>query len=230
MNDREALLSCALVSLEWLSESRPFLFRNINIRDDDLSDLFVSKVLRLERLRPWLTSIRHLSLGSTRNLYDSHERFVVDISERLSNLRTMEWENFDPNGSPLRSELFLAFGKFPFLHHLELPVRTFVSFRDLKKILVAIPTLTSLTLLNIEWYGPDDTASSASPSALVWPTALSKLSISGFFQGRKCADDVIAWLSTAPTRHLLRELSFHVLHIGAALRLMADASLTTLDV
>ena len=41
---------------------------------------------------------------------------------------------------------------------------------------------------------------------------------------------MIIWLSTAPTRHLLREFSFHVLHIGAALRLMADASLTTLDV
>ena len=160
-------MSCALVSWEWLLESRSFLFRNINIRDQDLSDLFVSKVLRLEYLRPWLTSVRHLSLGSTRNLYDGHESFVVDISERLSNLRTMKWEIFYPNGSPLRSELFLAFGRFPFLHRLELLCSTFVTFQDLKKILVAIPTLASLTLLNVEWYGPDDTASSASPSALV---------------------------------------------------------------
>ncbi|KAI1791459.1 hypothetical protein LXA43DRAFT_430171 [Ganoderma leucocontextum] len=232
-NDREALLNYALVSQDWLFESRPFLFRNINILDRDPGNLFVSDVLHSERLRPWLTSIHHLSFGFMGT--PNEESFILDISEHLSNLRTMKWGSFSPleNGYPLRAEVFPALGKFAHLHHLEIVDCRFASFKDLKKVIVAFPSLTSLSLTEVAWnYSAEpDELSSGLPSTHIWPTMLSKLSLSTPYHGsQEAIDHVLQWLSATPTRHLLKELSFDLCNIAAALRLIADTSLTVLGI
>ena len=52
-SDKWTLETCALVSQEWLHESRHFLFRHIDISDStdqDLADRFLSDILHSERL------------------------------------------------------------------------------------------------------------------------------------------------------------------------------------
>lgn len=238
-NHKPTLLNCALVSQEWLFESRPFIFRSIDILsgNSDASDLFVSNILRSERLRPWLTSIHHLSFGFiiTPNLND--EDFIVEISKCLSNLRTMTWGCFGlpKDERPLRPEVFAAFGKFACLHYLEITSCFFLSFEDLKKVIVAFPSLSSLRLSEVSCRhsaDPDQSSSAALSSGHIWPKTLSKLSFStpNYLHPPETVDNVLLWLSTTPTRYLLRELSLHLCNIGAALKLTANTSLAALNV
>ena len=222
--DKWTLETCALVSHDWLHESRHFLFRDIDIsepNDEDLADRFLSDILHSERLRPWLPSIHHLSFCRT---IEDHEAFIIDISERLSNLRTLTWQ-LDNYGHPFRTEVFNAFSRFTRLYHLELVSCVFDSFEDFKKVLVALPVLSSLTLHRAMWYDTFQTAglSETPPPSAPGETrpALSKISVSAVHARSKYTSDVLLWLATTSTRHLLQELSIDIIHIAAALRLIA---------
>ena len=59
-DDRETLLSCALVYQNWLNESRSFLFRDINIYSWKTFRSFVSNVPPADHLHPWLTSTHNI--------------------------------------------------------------------------------------------------------------------------------------------------------------------------
>ena len=225
-NDKWLLKNYALVSQNWLFESRPFLFQNIDIFSRDPSDRFISNVLHSERLRTWLTSIHHLA-------FKGREDFILDISERLSNLRTMEWGAFWAlkKGYRLRPEVFPALGKFVRLRHLELEQCVFPSFADFKQVIVAFPSLTLLTLVLVSWSnppGPDDSSSVLAPLQ-TRPTLLKLVIWDLQFYGSRCVENVILWLSTTPTRHQLKEFTFDLSSLTAALRLMAGTSFT-LDV
>ena len=235
-HDREALRNCALVSQDWLFESRSFLFRNIDIVYWGPYDHFVSNFLRSHRLRPWLTSIHHLSFGFMPST-TRQETFISDISERLSNLQTMKWAYFPPDledDRHLRPEVFPALGKFARLHHLELNDCDFASFEDLKKVIAALPSLSSLTLYRVQWdkSANANRSSSTLPSAQLWPATLSKLAFVTFYPHVSTfVDDVLLWLCASPSRHLLQELSFDLCNTAAALRLtLACTSLTTLHI
>ena len=228
--DREALGDYALVSHDWLLESRPFLFRNINVFNRDQPDHFISNVLRSDRLHPWLTSIHRISFSSTRR---GQEGFIFDISENLSNLRTMKCQL---DLLDFRTDVVRAFGQFARLHHLELVICTFASFGYFKKVIVALPCLSSLILQRVSW-DKSQAAAPGEPSAAsalgdIRP-ALSKASVSTRFSKTKNhTDDVLLWLLTTPTYQLLKELSLDIAHIDAALRLIAGRSepLAALDV
>ena len=234
-DDEWALQQYALVSRDWLLESRPFLFRNIDICDRDPPELFVSNVLHAERLRPWLTSIHHLSIY----LSLKEESLIADISERLSNLRTLTWALSPCQPScPLSAKVLHALGQFSRLQQLELFQHdSLASFEDLKKIIVAFPALSSLTLFGAAWSGSSrPNEPSSDPLALLAPDGyarptLTKVSVPMARRDTKrFTDDVLLWLSTTPTQYLLRELSFDACNLFAALRLIAGRSLTALDV
>ena len=234
-DDEWALQQYALVSRDWLLESRPFLFRNIDICDRDPLELFVSNVLHAERLRPWLTSIHHLSIY----LSLKEESLIADISERLSNLRTLTWALSPCQPScPLSAKVLHALGQFSRLQQLELFQHdSLASFEDLKKIIVAFPALSSLTLFGAAWSGSSrPNEPSSDPLALLAPDGyarpkLTKVSAPMAHRDTKqFTDDVLLWLSTTPPQYLLRELSVDACNLPAALRLIAGRSLTALDV
>ncbi|PIL26697.1 hypothetical protein GSI_11224 [Ganoderma sinense ZZ0214-1] len=235
-HDKKALLTYALVSQDWLFESRPLLFRYVKILSQASSHNFISTVLHSDRLRPWLTSIHHLSFCFTDPT--AAEPFILHISEHLSNLLTIRWDsvglpNLNTPWRPLRPEVFPAFAKFTRLHHLEIHNCLFASFEDFKKFIVALPSLSSLILVQLGWLdSPDpDESSLVLPSAHIWPATLSKLSLSAYLsRSWERIDDVLTWLSTAPTPHLLREFSFDSCNIIAASRLMAHTSLTAVNI
>ena len=217
-NDRSSLLNCALVSRVWLLESRPLLFRSIDILFQKPHNLFVVNVLHSEGLQPWLPFIRHIA-------FSGQESFIVDMSERLSNLRSMKW-GYIWRRDAFRPEVFAAFAKFAYLCHLEITRSAFPSLRDLKKVITAFPALSSLMLSCVRWLNPThlNEPISASAPAHISPR-LSQFSVS------ECdGEDVLLWLSTMPTRYLLRELSFDLYNIPAALRLMAGISLAALRI
>lgn len=101
------------------------------------------------------------------------EHFIVAISERLSALRTMSWACITHRDA-LRPEVLAAFAKFASLRHLKLVYYNFASFGDLKKVVVALPALSSLTLTAVVW---DDSADPDESSYALAPTSptLSKL-------------------------------------------------------
>ena len=229
--DMEALGDYALVSHDWLLESRPLLFRHIDVLDRGPADRFISNVLHSDRLRPWLTSIHHISFSST--LRDQ-EGFILDISEDLSNLRTMTCRL---NLLDFRTDVVRALGQFARLHHLELVMCIFASFAYFKKIIVALPALSSLILHRVSWYksqaaGPGEPSAASAELDDMRP-ALSKVSVSTRFSETKDpTDDVLLWLLTTSTYQVLKELSLDIAHIDAALRLIAGRSepLAALDV
>ena len=177
---RSVFLSCALVSWEWLFEGRPLLFRHIDLFRKP-HNRFVSKVLHSDRLQFWLPSILYLA-------FTGLESFIVDISGRLSNLRSMKWGYIWCRGA-LRPEVFPAFGIFAHLRHLELVSYAFVSFGDFKKIVVAFPALSSLMPIDVWWTSADpDGSPSALAPAPTRPT-LSKLSASMHCYGPRKPED-----------------------------------------
>ena len=228
--DKPTLQYFALVSYDWLLESRPFLFRDIDISYSKyLTDRFVSNVLHSDSLRPWLPSIRHLSFCSDSN---DQEAFIIDISERLSNLRTMTWQ-LDRRDLPLlRAEVFHAFGQFARLHHLELTTCTFPLFEHLKKVIVVLPALSTLTVLRAMWSKPvnpqEQSLSALAMRSDIRP-ALSKVTVSTESANtiQEHADDVLIWLATTPTRQTLKELFLDIYSIAAGLRLISGRSITT---
>ena len=226
-HDREALRACALVSQEWLFESRPFLFRYIDILCWGPYDHFVSDVLHSDNLRPWLTSIHHLSLGF---LKSGMEAFMVEISEHLSNLHTMKWTNFTPQTASFHADLFPALGQFAFLHQLKLAFCMFPSFGDLKNVVVALPYLSSLTIDQVDW---NDSIGDSMPSSLTSPQLrprLSKLAITPAPHQRARSDALFHWLSTTPTRSTLRDLWLDLNNMASALRMIGRSPLRELTV
>ena len=224
-------MNCSLVSHDWLSESRTFLLRNVKILDRKSRDLFVSGVLHSDRLRPWLTSTHHLNFGFLGSP-PANETFISEISEHLSNINAIIWQGLHwsevGHWHSLRLEVFSALGKFDGLCHLEIVDTLFASFEELKKVIIAFPSLSALSLFRVVCrnFVIADESSSASP-----PTALSRLSLSTYnTDSQMTADDVLLWLHAAPTRIPLKELSVDLCNLASALPLIADISLAALDV
>ncbi len=236
--DRETLLSCALVCQDWMSESRTFLFRDIDVYSHETFRSFVSIVLHCERLRPWLTKTRDISI----EVFDSigeggePEAFISDISECLPGLRTMALASF-PRGvsqkvhpqAPLRTDLFPALGQFAFLYQLDLDCCAFASFGELKSVLVALPALSSLSIFELSCPDSGEPAQSSAPAGPYARPALSHLSATEL---KTIGDKLYDWLSNTPTRSMLRELSLDFDNIVAGLQMTAGplSSLASLTV
>ena len=224
-------MNCSLVSHDWLSESRTFLLRNVKILDRKSRDLFVSGVLHSDRLRPWLTSIHRLNFGFLGSPA-ADETFILDMSEHLSNLNTIIWQGLHwsevGHWHSLRPEVFSALGKFDRLRNLEIVDTLFASFEELKTVIVAFSSISTLSLFRVVCrnFVTADESSSTAP-----PTALSRLYLSTYnTDSQMTADDVLLWLHAAPTRHPIEGLSIDLCNLASALLLIADASLASLDV
>ncbi|KAM5537021.1 hypothetical protein V8D89_009350 [Ganoderma adspersum] len=129
--------------------------------------------------------------------------------------------------------VFPALSKFARLCDLEIVDSLFASFEDLKKVVVAFPSLSSLSLFRVVCRKSVHAAqfSSASPSASIWPATLSKLSLSTYTtDSRTAAADVLLWLYAAPRRNRFKELSVDLCNLAAALPLISDTSLTALGI
>ena len=61
-SDAPTLCNCALVCRNWLPASRFYLFRQIRFGTDLQCDLFVSRVLHADNMRPWLQGTTRLVL------------------------------------------------------------------------------------------------------------------------------------------------------------------------
>ena len=224
-DDRETLLSCALVCQDWLNESRSFLSRDINIYSWKTFRSFVSNVLRADHLHPWL------SLTPTHNIWaqffygisdsgDEHEIFVLEISEHLPNLRFMQLTGFlrgekQKAHLPLRLDLFDALGQLASLRELHLNYCEFPSFSNVH-VAIALPALSSLSISSVSYPNsgdPDQSPPSPRPS-------LSYLSVASNSPG----DILYNWLSNTPTRSVLTELSIDFSDIVAGLRMTAGPS------
>ena len=218
------MLSYALVCQNWLNESRPFLFRDINIYSPDKFRSFVSNVLQAHHLHPWLTSTHNIWVEFFYGISDSgdeHEVFVLEICEHLPNLRFIAQLTGFLRGEkqkahlPLRLDLFDALGQLTSLRELHLNCFEFPSLRDFKNILAAFPALSSLSISSVSYPNsgdPDHSSPSPRPS-------LSYLSVASNSPG----DIYYNWLSNTPTPSVLTELSIDFSDIVAGFRVTAGS-------
>ncbi len=66
--DQRSLCDCALVCQDWVPASRYYLFRHASVRSArTYYDLLVSRVLRNEELKSWLTSVRSFKVDNSQS-------------------------------------------------------------------------------------------------------------------------------------------------------------------
>ncbi|RPD55714.1 hypothetical protein L226DRAFT_307181 [Lentinus tigrinus ALCF2SS1-7] len=148
------LAMCALVCRAWLPRSRVELFEDIPILDERTYDLLVERVLRSETMSRYLTSVNSLVLGRS---YTSDppskaaRLFFVEFAGKLPGLGTLCVFDIDftHQGPFVRWPLLLS--QFRTITFLMLWNCQFSSFSDVRRLLTALPLLSTLNIDALTW-------------------------------------------------------------------------------
>ena len=215
--DKQTLLSCTLVSRDWLPASRHLLFSEVVLTRPTVWDSFVRWVVDAEQGRPWLASIHHLtfkdkwyysrSLGKdipAEPISGWRGQYVVPVlAGRLPNLGSLslcvDWAQCEPHPST-----FGMFAQFPSLRELNLSSCHFPSFSAFRRVIVSLPALKDLACMEVHW------KSAPQPSILAVQTRQPTLEILRIsLPCRCCTLAFLEWLTHTPTRSSLVELDLH---------------------
>ncbi|KAI0730956.1 hypothetical protein C8Q76DRAFT_343769 [Earliella scabrosa] len=175
----------------------------------------MTRVLPSEHMKPWLASVRHLRLrGYLEIKVDaSHpvspesrrvHRFIHDFAGHLPNLQSLQLVYLDWHLCPPHPSAYLAISRFTEVRELVLHYCEFPSFTVFRRLLVALPALSELSLKYSSW--------PAMPKGLftvVCPQrrpGLSKLRIVSV-AGADYTDDLFRWLLQTPSRTSLNSLT-----------------------
>ena len=218
--NNNTLYQCTLVCRDWLPASRHHLFHYIVIHYDRQLDLLVSRIVRSDERRPWLLPTRTLSLhGWTSELKCGQNGRVIQglpllelagHAARLEciDLRFLDWAvaGFCPHPRTLAALHAFASVHTMRLYHCNLP-----SFDVFRRIVTALPKLSTLDWTKVEW--PE--AKSEMELVLLARNfskgfsspALSSLVFGGHYHNKasiKSLQILLRWLSLTPSRSTLR--------------------------
>ncbi|RPD68514.1 hypothetical protein L226DRAFT_576328 [Lentinus tigrinus ALCF2SS1-7] len=148
------LAMCALVCRAWLPRSRIELFENILIRDDHTYDLLVERVLHSVTMSPNLASVDSLRLGRF-NRSDPRSKagrlFFLEFAGKLPGLRTLSVFNVDFTHQRPSVTWPLLLSQFRTITSLKLFDCQFSSFSDVRRLLTALPLLSTLVIAYLTW-------------------------------------------------------------------------------
>ncbi|RPD69131.1 hypothetical protein L226DRAFT_307501 [Lentinus tigrinus ALCF2SS1-7] len=147
------LAMCALVCRAWLPRSRVELFKHIPIEDDHTYDLLVERVLHSETMSRYLTSVDSLALsrhGSARPSKAARLLFV-EFAGKLPGLRTLRVFNVDFTQQRPSVRWPLLLSQFRTITSLRLFGCQFSSFSDVRRLLTALPLLSTLAIFDLTW-------------------------------------------------------------------------------
>ena len=215
VEDASSLCSCSLVCHTWVAASRHRLFGDAHIVSPSQYDILVNRVLRSEPMYPWLSSMHTLELDCEdgrwfkKRVGGPRYRFFHEFAGHLPNLQLLSLVGLDWAKSPLHASTSSMVSQFPSLVELRLENCTLQSFDMFRRILVAIPALTTLTLYGVQWPSPPNATPSGAHRFLPQPRpSLVAFSIQ-FYAKNDCAGTLFDWLvGCTPSRSTIRQLRF----------------------
>ena len=216
--DIASLLSCSLVCSTWLPASRHHLFTELRSPSKKSYDLLVSRVLRCERMRPCLASVRSVELIEYRigaQLWEPlrpeekiGQFFLNDFIGHLPNMRTLRFQAEDWIQCPPRPNAFAGFSRFPSLRILELFDCKFPSFALLCQMLSALPALSSLMINDVYW--PPCPVNRCAPVCAPGSDSNRGPKLETLYFAMEgvnhCAWEFMDWLVRTPSQSSIREL------------------------
>ena len=216
---------CALVCRDWLPASRRRLLHTVSLWTPGKYSLFMSRVVRAETLRPYLSSVRRLTLGREAWGYEPPVNvlvklemgsFVPELAGLLPNLESLSIRNMDYAAVPPHPHSWLALSHFHSVWVLRLTGCSFPSFQAFRLVLTALPTLTFLEMTHVRWNTSkarvllpnDQTPCSVRPR--ISTLCLNGSHIRGEWPhdtGKRMAQQLVAWLSVTATAKSLRSFT-----------------------
>ena len=155
------LCNSALVCRRWLPASRHHLFMHVRITSNPQYNLFISKTVRSQHGRSWLSSTRlfYLYGGRFDKQSDGPDKhmatrlFIHELGGQLPNLEKLDLEelDFDVMEASSSPRKFAALSAFASVRNLRLRHCRFPSFAALRHALASLPSLTDLHLDDIGW-------------------------------------------------------------------------------
>ncbi|RPD55747.1 hypothetical protein L226DRAFT_341532 [Lentinus tigrinus ALCF2SS1-7] len=148
------LAMCALVCRAWLPRSRVELFKDILILDEHTYDLLVERVLHSETMSRYLASVNSLGLGCL-GKPDPRSKaarlFFVEFAGKLPGLRTLDVHHIDFTHQRPSVRWPLLLSQFRTITSLRLWSCRFSSFSDVRRLLTALPLLSTLAISQLTW-------------------------------------------------------------------------------
>ncbi|RPD52591.1 hypothetical protein L227DRAFT_617703 [Lentinus tigrinus ALCF2SS1-6] len=148
------LAMCALVCRAWLPRSRDKLFEDIRIRGERTYDLLVERVLHSEIMSPFLASVNTLYLETLPGPYQSSKAarlFFVEFAGKLPGLRTLFVDGMDFTHQRPSVKWPLLLSQFRTITTLTFLNCEFASFHDVRRLLTALPLLSTLDIQQLTW-------------------------------------------------------------------------------
>ena len=216
LGDCFTLASCALVCRSWLPASQHRLLQLIRFWPNSRwrYDLLVSHVLRDEKSKHLLGAVHHILIDDGENedtLSAVAYRFLPAFPHHLPNLRVLEfagcsWVN---RSHPHLGAVVAAMSSFSSLTELSLLGVTFPSFGFFRRMVVAIPALTNLTLSRIRWPHTSLPAWLTSPERSPRQLHLSTLGLDVFLWTLDVTDVLLPWLLKSVATETIDSLVLH---------------------
>ena len=208
--DKRGLCACSLVCQDWLPASRHHLFSNITTSPTSY-DMLVEQLNHSSSMRACLPSVHTFAFQAPLAVKPSDDlsiamanwtkgqRFILDFSGHLPNLRRAEFMATFFH-TKMHPRLHLALHNFRKLRELSLAYCHFSSFNSLRRMLVALPGLASLTMRFLAWTSISfpSVPTATRPPAQASP-ALEHLSLALKAYDIPDPDSLIDWLISIPT-------------------------------
>ncbi|RPD59218.1 hypothetical protein L226DRAFT_102137 [Lentinus tigrinus ALCF2SS1-7] len=147
------LAMCALVCRAWLPRSRAKLFTYIRIQDEQTYTLLVERVVRAETMSPYLASVNSFYLGryDMDRLSQLARLFFVEFAGKLPGLRSLFLQSIDFTHQRPSVKWPLLLSQFSTITTLMLSNCRFSAFNDARRLLTALPLLSSLEIDDVTW-------------------------------------------------------------------------------
>ncbi|RPD61349.1 hypothetical protein L227DRAFT_652628 [Lentinus tigrinus ALCF2SS1-6] len=147
------LAMCALVCRAWLPRSRARLFEVICIRNQHSYDMLVERVVWSETMSKYLPSVNSLYLedDSEHSLSSAARLFLIEFTGKLPGLRELYVNHLDWTHQQPCVKWPLLLSQFRTITYLRLDDCRFSSFNDVRRLLTALPLLSTLQISLLRW-------------------------------------------------------------------------------
>ncbi|RPD75689.1 hypothetical protein L226DRAFT_52127 [Lentinus tigrinus ALCF2SS1-7] len=147
------LTMCALVCRAWLPRSRTKLFEAIYIRNQRNYDLLVERFVRSETMSHYLTSVNsfYIQPFGVDSPSSVARLFLIEFAGKLPGLRVWDVGGIDWTHQRPSVKWPLLLSHFRTITYLRLWECRFSSFSDFRRLLTALPLLSTLNILHVTW-------------------------------------------------------------------------------
>ncbi|RPD61414.1 hypothetical protein L227DRAFT_68325 [Lentinus tigrinus ALCF2SS1-6] len=205
------LTMCALVCRAWLPRSRTKLFEAIYIRNQRSYDLLVERFVRSETMSHYLTSVNsfYIQPFGVDSPSSVARLFLIEFAGKLPGLRVWDVGGIDWTHQRPSVKWPLLLSHFRTITYLRLWECRFSSFSDFRRLLTALPLLSTLNILHVTWpaVSPElHLRTTPGPMCRTYWPELRALLIIYDEDGWQCAETFLKWITAALRGSTVKEL------------------------